>query len=328
MALRCEKPMPAHWSATWRGRAVAALVGATVSAAAAVIGFWLVLDYLAFVGLFGIAGGAATGFLFAPSVVAAPRPGPMAVALGLLAVPLGLLLIALPGIAGPEMAVGSLLGLVAVSAIAIPVAAPVSVPVAYLATLVGRRLAQLRLAQAAALVVASAIVAGAAGWITLTELERRNELAARGQEPAGDHWIDLLTSPVDLRWTVTNQSDRDMLLYLAEPTADGEIGAEHYVPACSVRSGVEAIGAEWRLHLIADPYADASAFGGADDVPAWPPDYGAPVVTSDELTIPDPAVGLVVGPDTRISFGGAGTMPPSCEPRETGAGRGAPRPPG
>lgn len=281
-------PPPPRWLRTWRGRALAAVFGATVSGLVATIGFWAAIEYVSIVCLFGVPAAALIGFLFGPRAAATSRPALDAVGLGLLAVPAGLSVIALASLLAVGGS-GDVLPFILFAVLAIPFAAPVSVPVSLLTVYIGRRLIRRGMSNVTVIVMLAALATAGVGAATWAEAVRRAELTASGQ-PQEPHWVDRLVSPVDLRWSAVNESDRELVLYVAEPTTNGETGSMRFLAPCSATSGVEAIGPDWQIHL---------AENSGDP---WPPDYDDPLVTSRDRPGPDPAVSIVVDANGRAAL--------------------------
>jgi len=288
---------PPPWLLDPRGRTLAAVFGAAISGLVAGLAALTALDYVALVCLFGIPAAAVTGFLFGPRAATTRRPAVYATGLGLLAVPIGLGVVWVGTLVLGGDA-GGVVWVVPVAAMAIPFAAPVSVPVALLTVFLGRRLVGRSLGRAALIVMLAVVASAGVGAATAIEGARRSERAASGQ-PLEPQWVDRLFSPVDLRWTVANGSSREVIVYVAEPTADGEGGSVHHLRGCSTASGLEPIGPDWRIHVVPDPQT-------------WPPDYGDPVVTGEERPGQDPVVSIQVGSDGRARLATGDTGPEDC----------------
>ncbi|MGH2407325.1 MAG: hypothetical protein ACRDF7_04490 [Candidatus Limnocylindrales bacterium] len=280
-------------------RVAGAVLGGSLATVAAALSYWLDLYWwgsgIGPIALIGVVVGIGLGFAAGPAAVTTTRPWWFAFAQSANAALLGLALLVAGFLASGGGWVGQtdlassailIVYIVYLALIALPLALPVTLPIALISVGV------LRLTQKWPRVAALGVVAAVLLAVAMTTAA---VLVAR---PALE---GAASGPFQVEWTIANYSSSDFELSVwSKYPADGSIsGSSQYIGPCFTTTGRTSAVADWFLTL--------------QPLPAEPLNAGTPpaLVSATEVPGPSPRVWITIGADGVTSVDPGRGAPPT-----------------
>jgi hypothetical protein len=291
---------PRDLGSAWRIRAYGVAIGGGVSAAVAAVCVALRLDWPATIASVGIGTGAIIGAWRAPAVAVTTRPLVSALALSVIALPVGAVTwVLVAWISAPSGGAGwsviAMLGLAVLYSLASsPAMLPIVAPIAIVSVYAGRRVARLR-PRSAALAVVALLLADGVAWMGAPHLA--SALDRDVVDPSGvvlrtePFWLDAVLADRRVEVSTINRSTRPIEITVMWPAGAGsETGIGSGAPACARTAETYAVGEGWRLRATTIPDMTQGFEVGP-----------GPVLTSAAAFDGDAAVVLDVTADGRIT---------------------------